>query len=119
VHHVAAALDDAAAGLIGRAMRADLKVPIRDRGDDYVQASFGAWLVLTLLVLLGALLIGPNDSWPWSLGAAGVVSVPAGMAVLRGVYDRARGRYTSGGLPFLFALVVSFLGALAALQPIG
>ena len=117
--HVAAALDDAAAGSVGKAMRADLKVPIRDRGSDYVQASFGAWLVLTVMVLLGALLIGPPDSWPWSLSVAAVVSLPAGMAVLRGVYDRLRGRYTSGGLPFLLALVVAFVGALAALQPIG
>ena len=119
MQHVAAALDESAAGSVGKVMRADLKVPIGDRDSDYTQASFGAWLVLTVLVLLGAVLIGPPDSWPGSLGVAAVVSVPAGMAVLRGVYDRARGRYTSGGLPFLLALLVAFAGALAALQPIG
>ncbi len=93
-------------------------MPLDERGDDYVQASLGAWTVLAILLFAASLLIGTNDSWPASVGLSALTAAPAGMGVLRGVYDRARGRYTAGGLPFVVALVVAFLGVLAAVQPV-
>ncbi len=116
---VAARLDGAVTRSVSRAARLDLDVPVRERGDEYVKASFGAWLLLTVLLLVGWLLIGPRDSWSGSLVAAALLTVPGGMAVLRGVHDRARQRYTTGGLPFLLALAVAFVGALATVQPVG
>ena len=93
-------------------------MPVDRRGDDYVQASFGAWTVLAILLLAASLLVDAQ-SWLASVGVAAVIAAPAGMGVLRGVYDRARRRYTVGGLPFVLALVLAFLGVLAAVQPVG
>ena len=118
VYGTAARLDDLLAGSVGAALRRDLAVPVNQRGGDYVQASFGAWTVLAVLLLTASLFIDAQ-SWPVSAGVAVVIAAPAGMGVLRGVHDRARARYTTGGLPFVLALALAFFGALAVVQPAG
>ncbi len=93
-------------------------MPLDVRGDDDMQASFGAWTVLAMLSP-ASLPIDAKEAWLMSAGIAVLIAAPAGMGVLRGAYDRARGRYTRGGLPFLVALIVAFPGCLTAGQPVG
>ena len=68
----AARLDDLLAGSVGAALRRDLAVPVDKRGDDYVQASFGAWTVVAVVLLVASLLIDAQ-SWLVSVGLAVVI----------------------------------------------
>lgn len=116
---LAARIDELVLRSVGRAVGLDLVVTLRDRDSDVLRALSGAWLVLTVLLALALLPFAPHDSWPWSAGVATLLTVPGAMSLLRGVYDPARGRYTRGGPALVLALVVAFLGALVAVQPVG
>jgi hypothetical protein len=115
---LAATLDGVLARGCGRLFRVDLDIPVDERDEPYLKAVAGAWLALTGGLVVLALLLTPRDSWAAAALAALVLTVPAGMSLLRGIHDIARARYTAGGAPVAVALLVAFAGALAALQPV-
>ena len=115
---LATRLDDLLAAAVGKVVRRDLAVPVEQRATDYSAASSGAWLFLTVLISLVSLLLLPPTTWSQSTATAAVLSAPAGMCLLRGVYDRARSRYARGGVEFALAVLVAFGGSLAAVQPV-
>jgi hypothetical protein len=89
-------------------------------GDSERQLLFGAWLVATVALAVGSLVLGlAVASWPVRAVSALVTGVPASMAVLRGVADAVspRGRlpkYTTSTATWLVCYLVATGGLMVA-----